>query len=328
MPYRHKAAVFTAAVTLAMVAACRPHILGRNVTMKTVERPFSLNHSPEQVDRLTVRWKNGNISIRVDPQAAEISAKGTKLARAGTAAEAEALLEEIEIAFVASERDLRLEFSAPRPTGGKNYSADVELVVPASVPLEVNNGNGDLRTESYQADIQVNIGNGEMTLVETRGAVHANVGNGDIELDGQNGKVVASAGNGKVVLVSCGGGAKIEVGNGSVRVVSLQNPVEPIRCKVANGGVKLRLPKSAQAKLDLQTDNGKIETDLEGFAVSKLESKQRQILGVLNGGETDIEVRVGNGSIKFGPLPISEVAADDSPRELSTANPTETVAVD
>jgi hypothetical protein len=155
---------------------------------------------------------------------------------------------------------------------------DVELQVPAKTNLKLSTLNGgDLVIEGVDGDIEVNNNNGKVTLTDVAGSVVAH---------SLNGKVLAT-----LKRVTAG---------------------KPMSFTSLNGDVDVTLPPDVKANVKLRTDNGDVYTDFDvqikaGSAPViedtrksggryKIE-RDRSVLGAINGGGPDFELRTMNGNV-------------------------------
>jgi len=171
------------------------------------------------------------------------------------------------------EQNNRMEIASPSV-----LVLDLEIQVPARTNLEVSTVNdGDIHIEGVDGEIEV-----------------GNV-NGSITLTGVSGSVVAHTVNGKVYA-------------NLVRV----SPQKPMAFTSLNGVVDVTLPAAVKANLKLRSDNGEVFTDFElkttSQPASAVEDARRSggryrvevnkvILGAVNGGGPDFDLRTFNGNI-------------------------------
>ena len=105
---------------------------------------FSLSLSSDGITSLTIDWKNGVVTFRVDETATQITAGGTKTVVAVHQSSAQVAIEQLEVTLVADEdNNARAILRCTRP--GENalsYRADVEVVVPAGLILNIASING------------------------------------------------------------------------------------------------------------------------------------------------------------------------------------------
>ena len=124
---------------------------------------FTLTAAYEGVGELAVDWRIGDVTVRIDPDATEITATGTKRTNALSQAQAEGALDDLDIDLVLAESDPMqafLTFNVPADIA-YSYDANVEIVLPGALALAVGNAVGDVTVEGNEelTNVSVHIGN-------------------------------------------------------------------------------------------------------------------------------------------------------------------------
>ena len=142
------------------------------------------------VPTLVVDHFAGNVTIR-DGEADRITANLTRQSRLDNAAEAEAQLELITMAFTQTGTDVTLSIKGRNGVseGLDAATANLELLVPPGTTLDVNQGAGNLTIERPSSDVTVNLGAGNATVTLPAEAsfnlsVSGGVGNVNSEFEG------------------------------------------------------------------------------------------------------------------------------------------------
>ena len=172
--------------------------------------------------------------------------------------------------------------------------ADVTLTVPENCTFDLSTGNGRVDAAGLQASGQVNTGNGAIALEQIRGDISVNVGNGGIALDDVDGYFSVNGGNGNIELRGANGTFNLNVGNGAITFKGELAAGNESTFKTGSGSVIVELTGSPSVALDLETDDGGVNSDLP-IAVS--EKSQYRLVGILGDGEAELTVRVGSGDI-------------------------------
>ncbi len=157
-------------------------------------------------------------------------------------------------------------------------SIDLEIQVPARTNLKIGLMNGDeLIVLGVDGDIDVTNNNGDVTLTDVAGTVLAH---------SMNGKVLAT--------------------------LKRVTPQKPMSFTSMNGNVDVTLPPDTKANLKLRSENGDVWTDFDvqvkPNAPATVEDSRRSggrfrinvdrnVLGAINGGGPDFELRTMNGSV-------------------------------
>ena len=163
-------------------------------------------------------------------------------------------------------------------TANRMNSSELEIQVPTRTNLKLAMTNGDnMVIEGVDGDIEASNQNGNLSLTDVAGSV------------------VAHSTNGNVIATMKRVGAQ-----------------KPMSFTSMNGKVDVTLPSDTKANLKLRTDNGDVWTDFEvqikPSTPSPSETPRREggrlvvrvdrsIIGAINGGGPDFEIRSFNGNV-------------------------------
>ncbi len=305
-------------IGLAMVGGCDGFV----PLLFDAEEPFSISEPADDIGTFKVDWQNGRVKVEVDPDATEIAITGEKVVRASSQAAAEAALDDIEIGLSISDSSpsvATLEMNSPDEFGFV-FEADVTVVLPVSMILDVENINGTIEVDGNEAATSVDSENGtvsvrgqdgDLTVLVNNGAVEATTLGGDVNISIENGRVKLDATladgeeaevtteNGDVDIESTGGSVDVDVENGDVELLATPENGGDVRVDVSRGHVDLRVAEEFAASLFLQTDFGAVSPDLDKFDVDDLEQSLVEVRATLNGGGGSVEVRTDVGNIDF-----------------------------
>jgi Toastrack DUF4097 len=157
-----------------------------------------------------------------------------------------------------------------------NDSGDLDIQVPVKTNLNLRTVNG-----------------GNITVEGVEGEIDVSNTNGGVMLNNVAGSVVAHATNGRIVA--------------SLRDIT---PNKPMSFSSQNSNLDVTLPANAKANLRMRTNNGAIYSDFDiqlqpttptvqgrpGGGGFRIET-DRTIIGTINGGGPDFELRTLNGNI-------------------------------
>jgi DUF4097 and DUF4098 domain-containing protein YvlB len=269
--HRPSLAILLAAASLVALSGCSMKTgLGSAFEEETVAQSFTVGAAPKVI----VETFNGDVVVTngADGQAsAEVVKRGAGL----TAADAKADVANIDVRMTRDGDTLRIV--AKRTTQGfaGNSAARVTLRVPAGASLDLSTGNGDVRVTGVTGGGDFDIGNGNVTVERGAGRYAAHLGNGDVEIEAEGALIAADTGNGKLIFTG-------DLGAGDHTF------------STGNGEVRLTLPVDASFKVDVETGNGRINTD---FAVGSPQDKNELKGTVGENPAASILIRVGNGSV-------------------------------
>ncbi len=250
------------------------------------EEEFSVSTAFEDVGSVSIDWLAGDVLVRFDENASEITASGTITVRAGNDAEAESTLAEVSIEFTVAESfPLQVFLRLEEPSGlGVSVSADLEVVIPGGVSVSVSSENS------------------AVTVRGNTGSTTVSVSNGNVELIAQTGDATVETINGRIDIDSLSGSVEAVSVNSTVDVTAEPGPEDSLTAETTNGWVRIRVPGDTAAELRLESFLGGLEFQLSDFTVEGLEVDFNRLTATLNGGGGQIVGATVNGSVSFGSL--------------------------
>jgi hypothetical protein len=276
-----------AAAVAAVLITCGGCLGGAGTS--TAQGTIGLSLSPTGVAAMRVEWADGVVTVSVDPNAADITVTGTKTAQGSSTEEADARLADVTVELAPDATDPTLavlRMSAPS-TLLSNTSADVNVVLPAGLPLTVRSKSGVVAVTGNTALTDVVLDQGHISVLEQTGDVRISSSDAVIDVDSQAGNVDVTSENGNIEVraqPAAGGYAKV----------------------VAQVGVvKIWVPAEFAAALDLSSTPvfGRVHADLDGFTVTDRSEKSYAVTATLNGGGGEVIGECDTGDLSFARLP-------------------------
>lgn len=127
-----------------------------------------------------------------------------------------------------------------------------------------------------------------------------------LDIETVNGKIVAERRGAGLTLSSVNGSIRVDAQGGPLRATTVNGSVEvefagPIRAadlETVNGSVSVAGTRDSSIRCDLQTVNGKIQSEFTGLSV---EGKwgPREAKGTVNGGRERVAIQTVNGSVRL-----------------------------
>ena len=248
---------------------------------------FSLSAPADGIDALRIDWENGSVTVRIDDTATEITAAGEKTVRAGDEEDSEQGLTELSITLEVDESDpdkLVLRFRLAPDHVSANFVANVEVVLPSGLDLDIDADNGVVVVTGNTGETKIDLRNGEVEVTEQIGDTFVDVKNGSIEID------------------SLAGSVDVDVDNGDITVTARPVGGDRLIARVDLGDIDLLVPANTAADLDLDTDLGAVSVSLSEFVVTELNTGLFSITATINGGGVEISADVDFGTVSFGSL--------------------------
>jgi hypothetical protein len=100
---------------------------------------------------------------------------------------------------------------------GSNSRIDLELQVPGSMALVIDDGSGSMAIADVAAAVRIDDGSGSID-VRRVGSLHINDGSGSIDVRAADGDVYVDDGSGSITIDAVGGSVTIDDGSGGIRV--------------------------------------------------------------------------------------------------------------
>jgi bifunctional DNA-binding transcriptional regulator/antitoxin component of YhaV-PrlF toxin-antitoxin module len=282
------------------------------------EMEFRKTYDVKPGTKITVTNSNGKIEIeKWDKKEVEVFAVigSDKSMKELTKVKIEVILEEnMEIATIYSGKDTKgskekekdfgiwdfIKWVAKGEYTGSKNSVDYEIKVPDHVVIsEVRTTNGKIDLNGIKGPSELVTTNGKIEVENVEGDIEAQSTNGKIDVENVNGFVSGRTTNGKIDVKS-EGIKDLNTTNGKIKA-EIKKIKENIEIRTTNGPVKLHLPSSLNAVLELSVTNGEIDVDdIPLEIISK--HKNKYIKGKMGEGGPEISVSTTNGKIKVRKL--------------------------
>jgi pseudouridine-5'-phosphate glycosidase len=230
------------------------------------QKIIDLSTDATDVGSVAILWRNGDVTVRVDDEATEITATGSILVTAATQDRSDAAIADLDVTVTVAESfplQVFLRFDAPREVAAF-FSANVEVVLPPGVTISVDNDSGDV------------------TVTGSTVSATVTVDNGGIVIDSASGDVDARSTNGAVV------------------VVARPDENATVAAESTNGAVSISVPASTAADLTLFATLGTFGLELEAFTITDFSTSSSSVSATLNGGGAQITGRTRVGELSFG----------------------------
>lgn len=185
-----------------------------------------------------------------------------------------------ERSFVDHSR-LDIESSIANGLNTTDIAFDISLVIPAGANIEVFMDNGPVAVSDLVGDVEINTHNGAVTVRSIVGDVVAKTTNRPIEAVDLLGNLDAQTTDADVDM-------RLTPPSGGHVIAS-----------TTEGAVRLTVPKTTAAALQLTASGGAIAADLNGFVLTGVSTGDGLLKAVLNSGGGQIEVSTSNNIIEF-----------------------------
>lgn len=256
--------------------------------------------NPQKATILTVKNKQGNVSIKTDQHQKSIYVKATK-----KSAEPE-MLPKIAFNHEIKNQDMIIE-SAYNPDEVDGY-IDLEIIVPQKMAFNVSTQEGDTYIKDANAPLRVSTQKGSITLVNPCNSVDAQSHvKGNIALHKPAGRIKAETNHGNISIYDAQSSVVAETQTGSIEMFAKDVPsTSTIKLATGSGNIMLHLPPDVNADLQASTKYGTVTSDhfitlkpqttqLNKYAWKRI---QKQVDGTIGSGEAQIKLSSIKSNIK------------------------------
>jgi hypothetical protein len=161
---------------------------------------------------------------------------------------------------------------------------DILVILSGPLNAEVILGNGPVDVQGLQGNLEIRTATGAIFVDQVKGSLIAKTSEAAIEA--------------REVL----GSVQAETSGGEITLRLAPPPLASISAVTSDAPIRLSLPTSFAATLELQTEGGAVSADLAGFALSNVVFSGGRLTAVLNGGGGRVEARTRNADIDIGGL--------------------------
>lgn len=191
--------------------------------------------------------------------------------------------------------------------GGWNHRGpEVIAEVPTQADLEARTSDGALKVSGVHGNVELHTSDGAVGVEDVSGAVRLTASDGAIHMRNLSGTVESRSSDGAVAIQGRFTGLQVHAGDGSVDVTVADGSqlTTASRVEASDGSVKIHLPRSLKADLDVHTSDGSIKCELpvmtEGFNSSH--NSGHNLRGRLNGGGTPLTIHTSDGSVSIAAI--------------------------
>jgi putative adhesin len=196
--------------------------------------------------------------------------------------------QEMKLRAVADSGTLRLYQEPPQPPKGVRAEVRYSIQCPASVAAELRLVNGNVACEGIHGNADAQTTNGNAKLRRCSGRIRACTRNG-------NARAQLDELREECVLETTNGNVSVEVSSGQGQLTATSR----------NGNVHVSLPPEFCGKVDAQTTNGTVVSDVPLTHVS--EQKRNLLIGQLGeDGGAELRLHTLNGNVRLRQLQAEE----------------------
>jgi hypothetical protein len=172
---------------------------------------------------LRVEHSLGSVNVHTHTRA-EVAVQAAIHCSADTKERARSFCDQIQIRVEESGSGVTIRTEYPKNGSwprNMSYSANLEIQMPETAPLELRNRFGSVTVQKLRAPASINNGNGNVVLTQGSGRQRVENSFGNVEVIANEGDVTVVNGNGWVRVSDIGGSAEITNRFGDVRITNV-----------------------------------------------------------------------------------------------------------
>ncbi|MEE9431690.1 MAG: DUF4097 family beta strand repeat-containing protein [Melioribacteraceae bacterium] len=280
-------------------------VINENIFAKELKQIIERTFSVSSNELLELKTDAGDVSVSTWNKD-EISVKvfGNKNA-------------EKKFEFTFDETDFGLRVVGEKRGSGffnwfKKMSLKYEIILPKKFNIEIKTAGGDLIIDECAGELEMKTSGGDIKLANSSGELNCatsggdisvsdflgdcdvSTSGGDIDMNSVDGDISASTSGGDIFIVSQAGKLKAKTSGGDIQV-DYNGMNDGIYLSTSGGDIKVKLPSTFKADVELKTSGGKVYNNFENSYGSKV--TKRKFIGTYNSGGESLVAKTSGGRI-------------------------------
>ena len=180
----------------------------------------------------------------------------------------------------------------------------VTVETPKELDLEARTSDGALKVYGVQGNIALHTSDGAVEVSDVSGAVRLVASDGSIHIHNVTGTLESKSSDGSVKIDGRFSGVQVHTSDGSLELTLAEGSqlTTSSRIEASDGSVKIRLPKTLAADLDIHTSDGHIDCQLPLTMQGYNSGGGHNIRGKLNAGGTPLTIHTSDGNVTIAAL--------------------------
>jgi hypothetical protein len=143
--------------------------------------------------------------------------------------------------------------------GSGDSRINLTVRVPKSMPIEIDDGSGEMIVEEIDADVSIDDGSGSIRVERVRGNVEIDDNSGDLDIRDVSGDVSVEDGSGGIDIDKVGGSVTVDDGSGGIYIDDIGKDV--VIEEAGSGSVRIDNVKGRVIRHDRDHDDDDDEDD-------------------------------------------------------------------
>jgi hypothetical protein len=187
---------------------------------------------------------------------------------------------------------------------GMHREPHVMVETPAELDLEARTSDGGLKVYGVNGTIALHTSDGAVDVSDVSGAVRLVASDGSIRIHNVTGTLESRSSDGHVSIDGKLTGLQVHTSDGALELTLAEGSqlTTSSRIEASDGSVKIRVPKTLAADLDIHTGDGHIDCQLPLTMSGYNSGGGHNIRGRLNSGGTPLSIHTSDGNVSIEAL--------------------------
>jgi hypothetical protein len=187
---------------------------------------------------------------------------------------------------------------------GNRHEPRVLVEAPKEMDLEARTSDGGLKVYGIEGTVSLHTSDGGVEVADVSGAIRLVASDGSIRMHNLTGTLESRSSDGNVTIDGKLSGVQVHTSDGSLDLTLAEGSqlTTASRVEASDGNVKIRLPKTLAADIDMHTGDGHIDCQLPLTMNGYNSGGVHTISGKLNAGGTPLTIHTRDGNVTVGAL--------------------------
>lgn len=187
---------------------------------------------------------------------------------------------------------------------GNRHEPRVSVETPGELDLEARTSDGSLKVYGVNGTMALHTSDGGVDVSDVSGAVRLVASDGSIRIHNVTGTLESKSSDGHVSIDGKLSAVQVHTSDGALELTLAEGSelTTSSRIEASDGSVKIRLPKTLAADLDIHTGDGHIDCQLPLTMSGYNSGGGHNIRGRLNAGGTPLTIHTSDGSVTIAAL--------------------------
>ncbi len=185
-----------------------------------------------------------------------------------------------------------------------HHEPHVWVETPAELDLEARTSDGGLKVYGVSGTIALHTSDGAVEVSDVSGAVRLVASDGSIRVHNVTGTLESKSSDGHVSIDGKLTAVQVHTSDGALELTLAEGSqlTTSSRIEASDGSVKIRLPRTLAADVDIHTGDGHIDCQLPLTMSGYNSGGGHNLRGRLNAGGTPLAIHTGDGSVTIAAL--------------------------